>query len=168
MTCGAESRIFRVNAYVYVISCPLGLVKVGVAGQPERRLRNLQIGSPVPLELAGQYPMSDLATAQAVAAALKERFRERRERGDWFRATALEVRQAIGDRRIVDLYRRAEAGERAGARCCHGRGAAAPAPRAPARGCGNVGRGDDPGGDRRGARPQRPHASQLGEAEKLP
>jgi hypothetical protein len=62
------------NTYVYVISCPLGLVKVGVGADPKRRLQNLQIGSTVPLELAAQYPISDLPSAQAVAAALNERF----------------------------------------------------------------------------------------------
>jgi hypothetical protein len=40
----------------------------------------------VPLTLAAQYPMRDRATAEAVAVALRERFRARRERGDWFRA----------------------------------------------------------------------------------
>jgi hypothetical protein len=53
------------NAYVYVLSCPLGLVKVGVAADPKQRLRNLQIGSPVPLELAAQYAMSDRPSARS-------------------------------------------------------------------------------------------------------
>jgi hypothetical protein len=38
-------------------------------------------------------------------AALQERFFARRERGDWFRAQPEEVRAAIGERAIVDLYR---------------------------------------------------------------
>ncbi len=42
------------NAYLYVLSSPLGLLKLGVATDPKRRLRNLQVGSPVPLELAAQ------------------------------------------------------------------------------------------------------------------
>jgi hypothetical protein len=104
------------NTYIYVLSCPLGLVKVGVAADPKQRLRNLQIGSPVPLELAAQYPMSDRPTAEAVAAALQEHFRERRERGHWFRATPDEVRRAITERSIIGLYRTAEARERAAAR----------------------------------------------------
>jgi len=97
------------KAHLYVISTPLGLVKVGASANPKQRVQNLQIGSPVPLTLAGQYEMSDRPTAEAVAAALEERFRARRERGQWFRATPLEVRQAIGDREIVDLYRSSEA-----------------------------------------------------------
>ena len=104
------------NAYVYVLSCPLGLVKVGVAADPRQRLRNLQIGSPVPLELAAQYAMSDRPSAEAVEAALQERFLDRRERGTWFRATPIEVRRAITERSIINLYRPAEAGQRAVAR----------------------------------------------------
>jgi predicted GIY-YIG superfamily endonuclease len=79
----------EVNHYVYVISCPLGLVKLGVATNPKQRVQNLQIGSPVPLELAWHYAMSDRATAEEVVAALQERFRDRRERGHWFRAARL-------------------------------------------------------------------------------
>jgi hypothetical protein len=94
-----------VNTYVYVISSPLGLLKLGVATDPRRRLRNLQVGSPVPLELAAEFAMSDRPTAEAVAALLQERFRERRERGAWFRASALEVRQAISERGAIGLYR---------------------------------------------------------------
>jgi len=105
-----------VNTYLYVISCPLGLVKVGVAADPKQRVRNLQIGSPVPLELAAQYEISDLASAKAVEAALKERFLERRERGHWFRATASEVHHTITERSIIDLYRPSEAKARAAAR----------------------------------------------------
>jgi transposase len=105
-----------VKTHVYVLSCPLGLLKLGVAADPRQRLRNLQVGSPVPLELAATYPMSDRPTAEAVAAVLQERFRERRERGHWFRAPPDEVRGAITERGIIDLYRPSEAGERAAAR----------------------------------------------------
>ena len=104
------------NTFVYVISCPLGLVKVGVAADPMPRVRNLQIGSPVPLELAAQYLMVDLPSARAVEAALNERFAARRERGDWFRARTDEVRHALGERSMIDLYRPSEAAERAAKR----------------------------------------------------
>jgi hypothetical protein len=100
------------KAYLYVISTPLGLVKVGAAANPKQRVQNLQIGSPVPLTLAGEHEICDRPSAEAVAAALQERFRSRRERGHWFRATPLEVRKAIGDREIVDLYRSSEAKRR--------------------------------------------------------
>jgi Meiotically up-regulated gene 113 len=101
---------------VYVLSCPLGLLKVGVASDPVRRLRNLQVGSPVPLTLAAQYPMRDRATGEAVAAALRERFRARRERGDWFRAAPPEVARALGERGLRELSGPAEAGERVAAK----------------------------------------------------
>ena len=102
--------------YVYVISCPLGLVKLGVARNPKQRVQNLQIGSPVPLELAWHHAMSDRPTAEAVVTALQERFRARRERGHWFRASPLELRRAIGDSEIIALYRTGEAKQRAAAR----------------------------------------------------
>src|SRR2546430_1523788 len=102
--------------YVCVFSCPQGLLKLGVAAEPRRRLRNLQVGSPVPLELATSYRMSDRPTAEAVAAALQERLREQRERGHWFRATATEVRRAFSERSLIELSRPSEAGERAAER----------------------------------------------------
>jgi predicted GIY-YIG superfamily endonuclease len=112
---GVESFLVK-TTYIYVLSCPQGLLKLGVAADPKRRLRNLQVGSPVPLTLAAQYPMSDRPTAQAVAAALQERFRARRERGDWFRAAPVEVARVLSERGLLELYRPAEAGRRAAAR----------------------------------------------------
>jgi hypothetical protein len=49
---------------VYLLASPQGLLRLGVAADPRRRLRNLQVGSPVPLELAA----SDRSTAEAVGA----------------------------------------------------------------------------------------------------
>lgn len=60
--------------------------------------------------------MSNRPTAEAVVAALQERFRAQRERWHWFRASRLEVRRAIGDGEIVALYRTGEAKQRAAAR----------------------------------------------------
>jgi hypothetical protein len=82
-----------------------------------RRLRNLQVGSPVPLTLAAQYPMRDRATAEAVAVALRERFRARRERGDWFRAARAEVARVLGECGLRELSAPAAAGEWAACRC---------------------------------------------------
>ena len=62
--------------YVNTIFCPLELVKLGVATNPDPSAE-LQIESPVPLELAGHYAMSDRPTAEAVVAALQERFAAR-------------------------------------------------------------------------------------------
>jgi len=41
---------------------------------------------------------------------------EQRERGHWFRATATEVRRAISEHSLIELYRPSEAGERAAER----------------------------------------------------
>ena len=59
--------------------------------------------------------MSDRPTAEAVEAALHERFRDRRERGKWFRVTPIEVRRAITERSIIDLYRPSDVGREPGA-----------------------------------------------------
>jgi hypothetical protein len=40
------------EADVYAISCELGLTRIGVAADARERLRAMQVGSPVPLELA--------------------------------------------------------------------------------------------------------------------
>jgi len=49
----AEGRILLVKTSdLYLLASPPGRLKLGVAADPRRRLRNLQVGSPVPLELA--------------------------------------------------------------------------------------------------------------------
>jgi hypothetical protein len=109
--------------------------------------------------------MSDRPTAEAVEAALQERFLDRRERGKWFRATPVEVRRAITERSIIDLYRPSEAGELAAASAAERRRLRRERRRAS---CRDAGRRYDPGRDRRGARRHRPHDPQLGQSEELP
>jgi hypothetical protein len=61
----AESTIVFVKAEmkqpashsVYLVESRLGLAKVGVAPDPQKRLRELQVGSPVKLELALAAPL---------------------------------------------------------------------------------------------------------------
>ena len=53
----------------YVISCRrLGLLKIGVAEDAGKRLRELQVGSPVELTLADTRPYAERADAVAVSA----------------------------------------------------------------------------------------------------
>lgn len=66
---------------VYFIQATDGLIKIGVAGSPEDRLRTLQTMSPVPLKLRLVLPGGG---AQREAE-LHERFREHRSHGEWFR-----------------------------------------------------------------------------------
>lgn len=79
-----------------------------------KEIRMIERNPPCPPATASRrelrYAMSDRPAADAVEAALQERFRHRRERGKWFRATPIEVRRAITERSIIDLYRPSEAG----------------------------------------------------------
>jgi hypothetical protein len=47
------------EVYLYVISCRLERVKIGVAGDAEKRLRELQVGSPVELKLSLTRPYAE-------------------------------------------------------------------------------------------------------------
>lgn len=58
----------------------------------------MQVGSPVPLELAGSYHYTSAQDAYAVAADLHRQLADRHERGGWYRVTPAEVRYAIGNR----------------------------------------------------------------------
>jgi len=86
------------EADLYAITCELGLTKIGVAADARERCRALQVGSPVSLELAGSYHFRSSQDAYAIAAEVKRQLADRHERGSWYRATAQEVRQAIGNR----------------------------------------------------------------------
>jgi len=71
------------EVYLYVISCRLEPAKIGVAGDPEKRLRELQVGSPAELKLALSRPYAERQDAEAVADELYRYFAGRRVRGSW-------------------------------------------------------------------------------------
>lgn len=65
---------------VYLIgSSGSPLVKIGCTDNPERRLRHLQTGSPLPLQLLALFEGGFL-----VEAALHRRFADKRRHGEWF------------------------------------------------------------------------------------
>jgi hypothetical protein len=104
------------EADVYAISCELGLTRIGVAADARERLRAMQVGSPVPLELAGRYHYRSADEAYAATADLRRQLADRHERGGWYRVTGAEVRQAIGNRSARQAPREAaEAREEAAA-----------------------------------------------------
>jgi hypothetical protein len=84
-------------ACVYVISCGLERAKIGVAGDARKRLRELQVGSPVELklEVALTRVYAERRDAEAVAAELYRYFAARRVRGSWYRLTVAQVREAL-------------------------------------------------------------------------
>jgi len=65
---------------VYLIGSPDSpLVKIGWTDNPERRLRHLQTGSPVPLKILAVFEGGAIVEAK-----LHCRFAEKRQHGEWF------------------------------------------------------------------------------------
>jgi hypothetical protein len=109
---GGEMR--GAGTVVYVISCRrLGLLKIGVAEDARKRLRELQVGSPLELTLADTRPYAERGDAVAVCEELYRCFTGRRDRGGWYRLTLEEVRHGFGRRATVEAPERARADEAA-------------------------------------------------------
>jgi hypothetical protein len=104
-------------AYLYVISWGLERAKIGVAGDARKRLRELQVGSPVELklEVALTRVYAERRDAEAVAAELYRYFDGRRVRGSWYRLTVAEVREALGRPATLEAPARARAAAEAAA-----------------------------------------------------
>ena len=103
------------EVYLYVISCRLELAKIGVAGDAEKRLRELQVGSPVELKLTLTRSYPERRDAEAVADELYRYFASRRVRGSWYRLSAGEVRERLGQRASLEAPARARAAAEAAA-----------------------------------------------------
>ncbi len=101
---------------MYVISCRLERVKIGVAADARKRLRELQVGSPLELKLALTRPYAERRDADAVAEELSRCFAGRRLRGSWYRLTVAEVREALSRRATLEAPARARAAAAAAAR----------------------------------------------------
>jgi DNA-binding transcriptional regulator YiaG len=97
------------EVYLYVISCGLERIKIGVASDARKRLRELQVGSPVELKLALTRPYAERRDADAVAQELYRSFGGRRVRGSWYRLAAGEVRERLGQRASLEAPARARA-----------------------------------------------------------
>ena len=109
------------EAYLYVISSSrLERAKIGVAGDAEKRLRELQVGSPVELKLEAELTRAyaERRDADAVAEELYRHFAGRRDRGSWYRLTVAEVREALA----TPATREAPARARAAAEAVHREG----------------------------------------------
>lgn len=66
---------------IYVIQNELGPVKIGIAADPQHRLRELQVGSPFELSIKKTETPHD---AKEVERFLHNRFRKYHLRGEWF------------------------------------------------------------------------------------
>lgn len=67
--------------YIYVIEQRPGVVKIGRSNDPERRLQDMQVASPEPMELlvAVEHPDVDIAESR-----LHDEFADDRLNGEWF------------------------------------------------------------------------------------
>ncbi|QPJ96943.1 GIY-YIG nuclease family protein [Streptomyces clavuligerus] len=78
--CGPDGQDTAGESCVYLIGAPGGgLVKVGTTTQLARRLRALQLSSPVPLAILWSAP-----GGRSMEAALHLRFAQLRQHGEWF------------------------------------------------------------------------------------
>ena len=114
---GMSGKLSGAEAHVYVISCRrLDLVRIGVAGDARKRLRELQVGFPLELTLAHTWAYGERRDADAVAEELYRFFARRRDRGSWYRLTVAEVREGLGRRATREAPDRARAAAEAAAR----------------------------------------------------
>ena len=73
------------SAFVYFMECPsLGVLKIGMATDPRKRLKRVQTGCPGRLHLRTVIRVDD---ARAFEAYLHQRHQKDRIHGEWFRAT---------------------------------------------------------------------------------
>lgn len=77
------------DSYVYFIQEEGGLVKIGVAKDPDRRLKDLRAGNPRELVLLGT-----MRGGRDVEFELHNTFASYRERGEWFRPTKVLIAMA--------------------------------------------------------------------------
>ncbi len=61
------------DACVYAITCREGLTKIGVAADPRERLRAMQVGSPLPLELGWFQPFPRAEDSSSRSSPARER-----------------------------------------------------------------------------------------------
>jgi hypothetical protein len=89
-------------ASVYVVAARgSGLIRIGVASDPGQRLRELQVGSPLKLDLVHGHLCPDRLAAEAIVEELERRFAGRRAHGHWYRLGAVDVRSALANPAIL-------------------------------------------------------------------
>lgn len=87
-SCVRPDHISPAPGFVYVIrSGASDFYKIGWSRDPKYRLKDLQIGNPLPLELVGTVPGSTRTEAK-----WHVRFKNKRACGEWFELTEEEVR----------------------------------------------------------------------------
>jgi len=96
--------------FVYIMTMPRGLKKIGVSAHPEFRLRQLQIANPnfIELALTRRVPRS---TARWIERRAHKLLASKRVRGEWFKASLAEsfwaVKTAMQESDAIALSRSA-------------------------------------------------------------
>ena len=84
------------QAFIYFVTARGSrLVRIGLARDPGQRLRELQVGSPLKLDLAHTHACADRLAAEAIVEELERRFAGRREHGHWYRLDVVDLRSAL-------------------------------------------------------------------------
>ena len=79
------------TGFVYLARCR-GFYKIGwTEGNPADRVRQLQTGCPFPIELVGTIPATPAADTQWRTVI----FKDKHERGDWFKLTLQDVQRVL-------------------------------------------------------------------------
>jgi hypothetical protein len=72
------------RAFVYVVAAGRAMVKVGIASDVRKRLKGLQTGAPLPLELVHQVEVAG-PHALPIEQQVHHKLRKHRVHGEWFR-----------------------------------------------------------------------------------
>lgn len=91
----AENECWTVPPHYLYAVVGAGKVKIGLARDPVVRLRELQVGSPVPLRLAEVWPVGSRRRTRAIERSAHALFRWCRLRGEWFDITPAEVEPVL-------------------------------------------------------------------------
>lgn len=84
--------------YVYIIKCNNGKnypIKIGVADNPEKRMSELQTGSPYGLTLLSKIEMPSRQAAYDLECWLHKRFKSAQMNGEWFRSNDCNLKSAL-------------------------------------------------------------------------
>lgn len=100
---------------LYLMENPYALQKIGISVNPERRKRQLELASGVPIYIIKCWQTLD-ASAFDVEQSLHSEFARRRTGGEWFRNITVqdiefagfELRECLHDGRIMAQYKHGE------------------------------------------------------------
>lgn len=72
------------QAFVYVMRSGK-YYKIGWAVDPEKRMKEMQVGNPKKIRIIGRFPVSTHKKARKLEAAIHQKFKHQHHRGEWYR-----------------------------------------------------------------------------------